>query len=232
MSGPTHPWDQDGDPRDNTVDLPRIDPDLDRDYFGERKSRERASLFEPAPPVPSPDQANGRQGIAASADRQAYALRRPSDRAPEHRPSDSPLFDQIMARESAPTVATAQAPPTMMLPADARFGPEKSLANGRRGAESPTANAVPSMVRPEPAANAVPPSSYGAEGCPSGSLASRDLRSASEPVGGRLRAGPFGSCQLSRGSCPATGDSACGAASGFGSRATWEAVLTGDSSAG
>ena len=55
MPGPTQPWDQSEDPRESTVDLPRLDLPGLTDYFrGAAVLRARAGLPEPAaPPKPA-----------------------------------------------------------------------------------------------------------------------------------------------------------------------------------
>jgi hypothetical protein len=118
MPGPTSRWDQHEDPRDNTVDLPRIDVDGLTDYFRRAAPMlepEPAALLEPLPeqssadpPEPDPRLARGTPYAPESRGYLMPDAGRPDDlRHPYAGPTDEPR---------RPSVWQAAKPPSREVP--------------------------------------------------------------------------------------------------------------------
>jgi hypothetical protein len=179
MPGSTSRRDPQEDPRDNTVDLPRIDVDGLTDYF-----RRAAPMLEPEPAEllePLPDQEPSRRLEPRPGD-----LRHPYPEPDEPRPSPWRAVDGT----PAPAAEVAPALPVPDPPVADPDGATPAAAAPASAESAPAAEAEPAKPRPDssrPAAEAAARPRVRAAGsggrAPAGSLADLRLRLARLPDG-------------------------------------------------
>jgi hypothetical protein len=163
MSGPTQPWDQSGDPRESTVDLPRLDLSGLADYF--RGGAPGASA-QPSEPGPTSGPSRARvSGEPALPERAGLLEPLPEpDSGRLSRPSRQPEPAGFMDPYARPRPAGELAPPRTSRPTEP--APQSSLAP-RAGGESAPGTAPRANADADSTAGAAPRANAGADLAPS-----------------------------------------------------------------